>query len=536
MILPVVKKQIPLGGFCVIPKKITYTFVDEAAKFGGEAFADFMHGTSYVKENGFVEFCLDDSLEARDEIYRVTVMTDKIKVGFRDARGAVNGAATVALLLRKKELPCCEIVDYPDFCYRSFLLDFARGVPSEDEIFSTLRLMALAKYNRVHLHLIDSYGPCYVSDALPEFTLDADKGKPCSKALLRAILAACDKYAMEIVPELEIPAHATALCRAHPEFACIAEGNLGWALCPGNDDVWDFYKKLVAELVEIFPKSEYIHIGTDELEFADLAPKYYCYWDTCPRCATLRQREGLADKRAEFYYVVEKIFEIVKSHGKKMMMWNDQIDISKDVPLSREILIHFWRIAAPGRGPVDGCTMEKFIEAGFRVVNSFYRYTYTDKNHYISSEKMKTWTPYRTPLEADAVSDQILGGEPCAWMFGEYDKYGFLGYVIPPVIAIAGDKLWDKTDREHTEAYRKALSEFLFGDDSFTCIFDAVGDMIPPRMMTVFVDPESKMPTKEQVENCLAKLKRVTDENCLVTAEKYVGLFEKILEQIEKQS
>jgi len=534
MILPVVKKQIPSDGFCAVPKKITYSFVGESAKFGGKALADFICETAYVKENAFVAFFLDNSLEARDEIYRVTVMTDQIKVGFRDARGAVNGAATVALLLRKKKIPCCEIIDYPDFGYRSFLLDFARGVPTKEEIFSTIRSMALAKYNRVHLHLIDAYGPCYQSDALPEYRFE-DKGEPCSKELLREIANLCEKFAIEIIPEIEIPAHAKAITRAHPEFRCTAKDAHGWAICPGNDDVWDFYDKMVAEIAEIFPESEYLHIGTDELEFGDLGKEYHCYWDECPRCAALRYREGLADLRAEFYYVVGKMFEIVKAHGKKMMMWNDQIDISKDVPLSREILIHFWRIAAPGRGPVDGCTMEKFIEAGFRVVNSFYRYLYTDTNHYISSEKMKTWTPYRTPLETDVVSDQILGGEPCAWMFGEYEKYGFLGYVIPPVIAVAGDKMWDKTDRKHTKEYREALSEFLFGDGSFTCIFDAVGDLIPPRKMTLFVDPKAEMPSKTQVEDCLAKLKSVTDQNCLITAEKYIGLFEKILEQIENQ-
>ena len=34
MILPVVKKQIPSDGFCAVPKKITYSFVGESAKFG----------------------------------------------------------------------------------------------------------------------------------------------------------------------------------------------------------------------------------------------------------------------------------------------------------------------------------------------------------------------------------------------------------------------------------------------------------------------------------------------------------------------
>ena len=180
--------------------------------------------------------------------------------------------------------------------------------------------------------------------------------------------------------------------------------------------------------------------------------------------------------------------------------------------------------------------MEKFIEKGFRIVNSHYPYTYTDRNHYISSEKMKTWTPYRTPLENTVCTDQILGGEGCAWDFGFYAEYSFLSYVVPPVLAILGDKLWDASVREHTEDYRQALSEYLFGSDEFTCIFDAVGEMIPPRKKDVFITPGVEMPTAEAVNACLTKLKAVNNPSCSVTAQKYIELFEKILTQIEQTS
>lgn len=534
MILPIIKQETERTGLCHVPSTLTYAFEGDVARRGARAFADFIADAQEVEKDAFVTFFTDETLDARDEIYRVTVLPDRITVGFRDARGAVNGAATVALLLRKKELSCREIIDYPDADWRSFLLDFARGVPTEQEIFATLRSMALAKYNRVHLHLIDHFGPCYGSDAFPEYKFTA-RGEPCSKKLLKQIVEACEIYEMEIIPELEIPAHARALTHAHPEFKCIAEDPHGWAICPGNDDVWQFFDKLVTELVELFPESEYLHIGTDELEFRDLGPEYYCYWDTCPRCEALREREGLADKREEFYYVVERMHEIVKSHGKKLMMWNDQIDVSRKVPLSRDILIQFWRIAAPGRGPVEGCTMEKFIELGFRVVNSHYPYTYTDQNHYLSTEKMKTWNHRKAPDQVTLKTDRILGGEGCAWMMGDYEDYPFLGYVIPPVLAILGDKLWDTGDREQSEAWRGALAEFLFGSAEYTCIFDAVGDSIPPRKPDVFLAPDTEMPTRATVDACLDRLKAIELPACRITAQKYIALFEKIAAQLAAQ-
>ena len=527
MLLPQVKQYTKASGLCTPPRMVTYRCHGTLANVGGNALARLLEEAVPTAQDAFVEFDTDDTLEARDEIYCVTVLPNRIKVGFRDARGAVNGAATVALLLRKHTLPCGEIVDYPDASYRSFLMDLARGVPTKEDIFSTIRLMALAKYNRLHLHLIDHFGPCYVSDAVPEYKFLCSSG-PCSKELLREIVATCQAFAIEIIPELEVPAHARALCMAYPAFKCISEDHFGWAICPGNDDVWPFFDKLVGELVELFPKSEYIHIGTDELEFDDLGPEYHCHWDTCPRCAALRAREGLADKRAEFYYVVEKMHEIVQSHGKKMMMWNDQIDISRDVPLSRDILIQFWRIAAPGRGPVEGCTMEKFLEQGFRVVNSHYPYAYTDQNHYLSPEKMKTWSYRKAPDQSTLQTDRLLGGECCAWMMGDYESYPFLGYVIPPVLAIFGDKLWDTRDREHTEEYRQTLAEYLFGNAEYTCIFDVIGDLIPPRKSAQLIAPEANVPTLDAVDASLAKLRTVESRACRNTAQNYIVLFEKL--------
>ena len=233
----------------------------------------------------------------------------------------------------------------------------------------------------------------WVISCVPEYRF-IGKGGQCSIEFLRRIDALCHSYAIEIVPEIEIPAHGTALCEAHPEFKCKVENAQGWAICPGNDEIWPFFDALVGEIAEIFPDSKYIHIGSDELEFRDLKPPRYCHWADCPRCLALRRRENLADRQAEFYYVIERIHEIVKSHGKKMMMWNDQIDISRDVPLSRDILIQFWRIAGKGRGPYEGCTFKKFLEKGFDVINASYPYTYFDMESYMNVEKLSTWTPF----------------------------------------------------------------------------------------------------------------------------------------------
>lgn len=531
MILPIVKQEIRSHGLCSVPDLITYSIYSssEIEILGGQAFASFLDGKAvHSPSDAFIEFETDLSLEEREEIYRVTVSENKIKVGFRDARGAINGAASVALLLRKKKLPTCEIIDYPSCSYRSVLLDMARGLPAVEDLINTIKYMALAKYNRLHLHLIDSNGPCYTSDALPEFKF-IGKGEQCTKDLLRELDAICKSYAIEIVPEIEVPAHATALCTAHPEFKCLVENAHSWTICPGNDDVWSFFEALIKEVADIFPRSEYIHIGSDELEFADLPTPRLCHWDDCPRCAALRKREGLANRQEEFYYVVEKIYNIVRSCGKKMMMWNDQIDSSGDVPISRDILLQYWRIACKGRGPYEGCTFEKLLEKGFRVINSSYPYTYFDIDRYLSADKLKDWTPFTSPEHSPKYSHQILGGEACAWEFGNYDVYPFYPYVTPPVLAVFGDKLWGLGKREYDDEYKTALVEFIFGTDELKDIFDHIGGILPPKdgKMITYADLDTLSIT--DIEDCISRLE--ANKNSYAFRQ-YAALLKKIAEAV----
>jgi hypothetical protein len=531
MILPVVK-QINRGvGACVVPREITCSYIEEYGKLGAEALASFV-AVSFRDGEAFLSFAIDDTLADRAEIYRLTVTERGIRVGYRDARDAVNGAMSAVLLLRKQKLDVCEIIDYPDCAYRSFMLDMARGLPKEGDMKNAIRYMALAKYNRLHLHLIDDKGPCYVSNVLPEYAFVGTGGQ-CDVSFLRELDALCASYAIEIVPEIEIPAHGTALCMAHPEFKCEVVDAHDWAICPGNDDIWPFFESLIGEIADIFPRSEYIHIGTDELEFADLKPPRLCHWDDCPRCTALREREGLADRQAEFYYVVEKMHDIVKACGKKMMMWNDQIDVSRPVPLDRDILIQFWRIAAPGRGPHEGCSLEGFLKLGFSVVNAYYPYTYCDVENYISAEKMKSWTPYSVPAQLPEYAAQILGGESCAWEYGNFEEYPFYGYTTPAVIGMFGDKLWTVGEREHDDDYRRALSAYIFGSEDMVGIFDVIGGLIPPRssQKVTYADP-SKL-CEKRIRDLIARL----DHNtlCAVSSD-YIGLLNKILELIQEKA
>jgi hypothetical protein len=210
-------------------------------------------------------------------------------------------------------------------------------------------------------------------------------------------------------------------------------------------------------------------------------------------------------------------------------MWNDQIDISKDVPISRDILIEFWRIASPGRGPHEGCTFNKFLEKGFRMINANYPSTYLDKETYLSPEKMRTWTPFNVPEQAPEFADQVIGGEACAWELGNYQEYPFYRYTLPPAIALVGDKLWGLGEREHNDDFKEALSEFVFGSSAYVDVFKCVGDLIPPRSNERFSYVLPEEIDREILAKMLGKLQSNSESDAI---EAYAWLLQKITDTV----
>ncbi len=530
MILPLVKKEAWESEICNIPLFVTCSYTGEDAKRGADAFALLNDGVEFVREGGFVRFAHDLSLEDRPEIYSVRVLADHIEAGFRDARGAVNAAATISLLLNKKQLTVGEITDYPDSAYRGFMIDMARGLPDATLIKESITYMALAKYNRLHLHLIDAKGPCYRSDALPEYRYTGE-GAVCDKAYLKELAAYCKAFAIEVIPEIEVPAHGYAFLSAYPQYICDVPNAHAWAMCFGDDTIWEKLEALVGEIVEIFPESEYVHVGSDELEFADLEgpSKRLCHWDDCPKCTEMRRREGLADRREQFYYVMQRMKKIVTSHGKKMIMWNDQLDSSKEISVDRDILQQFWRIAGRGRGPYEGCTMDKLAEAGFRMINSFYGNTYLDIDHYLTAEKLKKWTPYDTPHGTKLGKDAIVGGEMCAWEFGNVEEYPHYPQTTPPSLALFADKLWSIGTREYTDEYLSALGEFVFGATLQNDLFACFGSPIPPRKKDAITYVDAGEQDFDRVDACRRELSALPQRGVYGGT---VGVYRDLLQKI----
>ncbi len=447
-----------------------------------------------------------------EECYTLQLLQGRVDIRYGDYKGLIRALATLSLLFVKKGtqmyLPEGEITDAPACTHRGAMLDVARGVPSLKELESAILLAAKAKMNVIHLHLFDSKGVAIELDSLPK-ALHLENAY--TKEQVTELIALCDTLALELIPEMDMPAHATGLLTHFPQLQCHGEQEIPWTVCAGNEEIYSLYEALIREVSALFAGSRFFHIGGDELEFNDLTPPRRCLWDTCPVCRAKMEKEGLRDKRELYYYFANYMNRIVKDCGKKTIMWSEQIDCTRPTGLDPDILMQFWRVAHPNRGPVEGCSMQRQLEMGYTIINSYYPNTYADVEKYMSPETLAFWRWDEHPACEEAYKGQILGSEVCLWEFGNKESYAFYERTLPSSLFLMGDKLWSGIKGAYPDETGHLLTRAILGagtPEGFD-IFAAVGSLLPPRSEALCY-PEKISASKEELEALLSALEDTT--------------------------
>jgi hexosaminidase len=255
-------------------------------------------------------------------------------------------------------IPAIEIHDVPRFPYRGLMLDVARHFFSVDFIKRYIDLMSMYKYNRLHLHLADDQGwrmeihsypelqntGAWRSETLVGHLNDRPKkfdgvrygGYYRQSELRELVRYAADRH-ITVIPEIDIPGHASAILTAYPELACIDgkfEVAKEWGvhnniLCP-KEETFLFLERVLDEIMNVFP-SKYIHIGGDECVREQ--------WQKSEYCQHLKLQEGLnSDEQLQTWFI-RRVANSVKSRGRKIIGWDDIRD-GGEVP---EATIMSWR-------------------------------------------------------------------------------------------------------------------------------------------------------------------------------------------------
>lgn len=272
-----------------------------------------------------------------NESYQLQISKEQIRLDAPSSTGVLYGLMTLSQLIscdgNSCQLPQLKISDKPRFRWRGLLLDSARRFIPLADIRRTLDGMAAAKLNVLHWHLTDDQGWRIESEAYPKLHQLASQGQFYTKQQVRELVSYAAARGIRVVPELDVPGHASAIGMAYPELLAWPDamldktgvqplpperrfGVFAPVLDLSNAATWQFIQALVTEWRQLFP-DPYLHIGGDEVK-AD-------YWLANSKIKQLMQQQSLADGHALQAWFNQQLAALLKQQQRRMIGWDETL-------------------------------------------------------------------------------------------------------------------------------------------------------------------------------------------------------------------
>jgi hexosaminidase len=274
------------------------------------------------------------------EAYRLRAEVSGATIGAADDAGLFYGAVTLWQLAGPgrgpAQIPSGEIDDAPRFAWRGLMIDSARHFQPPAEIEKIIDAMAALKLNTLHWHLTDDQGWRLEIKKYPKLTSvgawrTPEKGSPdgakryggfYTQAQVREVVAYAAARHITIVPEIEMPGHATSALIAYPQFgsgaAPAAADQALWGITPyvyGVDDrSLGFLQDVLTEVMALFP-GRYIHVGGDEAERER--------WNASPAAQARMKALGSEDPAALQAWFTQRIAKFLEAHGRRLVGWDE---------------------------------------------------------------------------------------------------------------------------------------------------------------------------------------------------------------------
>jgi len=376
-----------------------------------------------------------------DESYALDVSSAHGVLRAPTVLGALHGFETLLQLLQSDAggwfVPALSIRDQPRFPWRGLLIDVARHWQPMEVIKRNLDGMALVKLNVLHLHLTEDQGFRIESRKFPRLHELGSDGCFFTQDQMREIIAYATARGIRVVPEFDIPGHATSWVVGYPELASLPGpyvierkwGVFDPVLDPTNEKVYELLDGFLGEMAALFPDA-FIHIGGDENNGVQ--------WSANPRIQAYIREHQLKDNAGLHAYFNTRVHGILAKYGKKLVGW-DEI-LHPDLPACS--MIHSWR------GP-EG--LADATRRGYAAILS--NGYYIDLNHPAGEHYLNDPVPAGTQL-TEAQQKLVLGGEATMW--SEWVSPETIDSRIWPRTAAIAERLWSPREvRDVPDLYRR---------------------------------------------------------------------------------
>ncbi|HWS90574.1 MAG TPA: family 20 glycosylhydrolase [Pyrinomonadaceae bacterium] len=378
---------------------------------------------------------------SEDESYTLEVNDRQAVLKAPTVVGVLRGLETFLQLLEGDRqgfyVPAVSIDDKPRFRWRGLMMDIARHFQPMEVIKRNLDGMAAVKLNVLHWHLTEDQGFRIESKKFPKLHQMGSDGNFYTQEQAREVIRYAAERGIRVVPEFDMPGHATAWLVGHPELASAPgpytierrPGIFDPTLDPTREETYKFLDTFLGEMAALFPDA-YMHIGGDENNGKQ--------WDANPQIQAFMKEKGLKDNHALQTYFNQRLLKILQKYNKRMMGWDEifQPELPKDV------VIHSWRgtkaLAEAARRGYDGV-----LSNGYYIDLIF-----PASDHYLNDP-----LPEGHGL-TDAEAAHVLGGEATMW--AEWVSPETIDSRIWPRTAAIAERLWSPREvRDVEDMYRR---------------------------------------------------------------------------------
>ncbi len=342
------KSEVSAGSFTLDTKTKIYFWNDADAKAAAEVLRDGFKermglklGTAALRKQDSTAGAIVLELSRAEgtnttmaENYSLVVSTAGITIRASSAAGLFYGvqsllqmaSAHVVMAGKPLNLPAVTIADVPRFQWRGVMLDESRHFFGKKTVKELLDVMAALKMNRFHWHLTDADGWRIEIKKYPRLTKIGGKGSwsdtnaPVAfytQADIREIVAYARERHIMVIPEIDMPGHATAASRAYPEISGGGTGQwAGFTFNPAREETYRFLEDVLREVAALFP-GLYIHLGGDEVHYGNQS------WSSDPEIVKFTRDQGLTNAVELEQYFVRRMAGVIHKLGKTTMGWDE---------------------------------------------------------------------------------------------------------------------------------------------------------------------------------------------------------------------
>ncbi len=471
----------PFDGLPLVPQPTSWEPSGQSVAVAGFAGSDpalaavaALAARQRLRFDGDYHVAFEDA-DLPEDAYALHITPEGATVRASSYGGRFYAGVTLLSLLQDGPLPCGVLHDQPRFGWRGQHLDTARHFYQPATICDLLDLMALLKLNRFHWHFADDEAFRLEIECLPElwqktafcgegqllpalFSDAGATGGSYSKDTARMIIAHAKALNIEVLPEIETPAHAIAITHVYPDTRDPADngaevsvqGYQGNALNPAQPKTWKVIDAIAQEVGDLFPFN-HLHLGCDELPEGT--------WMGSPMARDLMTREGLETTQDLQGWTMARIAAKVAQNGQRPCAWEEAAQGSNG-GIGHGTILFSW--TGQGAGVAAA-------RAGYDVVMIPAQHAYFDMAHtddpddwgaswaaFVSLTDTIAWQPVPEP----DIDDRVIGVQGAFWSEFTTKDAQIWPMLMPRMLGLAS-KAWQDRDLEPDDLIRLARGHFL---------------------------------------------------------------------------